>query len=70
LIVDFVPLKGNPKATFDLEYDITLIPYWDLEVGDSKNCSVMILRDNVFRTFDEAYLNTNFLSAWGEVIRA
>ena len=27
LIVDFVPLKGNPKATFDLEYYITLIPY-------------------------------------------
>jgi catechol 1,2-dioxygenase len=27
LTVDFVPLKGNPGATFDLEYDITLIPY-------------------------------------------
>ena len=26
LIVDFVPLKGNPKATLELEYDITLVP--------------------------------------------
>jgi catechol 1,2-dioxygenase len=26
LIVDFVPLKGNPKATLELEYNITLVP--------------------------------------------
>jgi catechol 1,2-dioxygenase len=26
LIVDFKPLKGNPKATLELEYDIILAP--------------------------------------------
>jgi catechol 1,2-dioxygenase len=26
LIVDFVPLKGNPKATMELEYNIMLVP--------------------------------------------
>ena len=26
LIVDFLPLKGNPKATLELEYNITLAP--------------------------------------------
>jgi len=26
LIVDFVPLKGNPKATLELEYNIALVP--------------------------------------------
>ena len=25
LIVDFVPLKGNPKATLELEYDVVLV---------------------------------------------
>jgi catechol 1,2-dioxygenase len=27
LIVDFVPLKNNPKATLELEYNITLAPF-------------------------------------------
>jgi len=27
LIVDFVPLKGNPRATLELEYNIGLIPF-------------------------------------------
>jgi catechol 1,2-dioxygenase len=26
LIVDFIPLKGNPKASLELEYNITLVP--------------------------------------------
>jgi catechol 1,2-dioxygenase len=26
LVVDFVPLKGNSKATLELEYNITLVP--------------------------------------------
>ena len=26
LVVDFVPLKGDPEATLELEYDITLAP--------------------------------------------
>ena len=26
LIVDFVPLKGNPKATLELEYPVLLAP--------------------------------------------
>lgn len=26
LVVDFVPLKGNPKATLELEFDISLVP--------------------------------------------
>jgi catechol 1,2-dioxygenase len=27
LIVDFVDLKGNPRASLELEYNITLSPY-------------------------------------------
>ena len=27
LIVDFVPLKDNPKATLELEYNIILTPF-------------------------------------------
>jgi catechol 1,2-dioxygenase len=26
LIVDFVPIKNNPKATLELEYNIALVP--------------------------------------------
>ena len=26
LVVDFKPLKGNPKATLELEYPIILVP--------------------------------------------
>lgn len=31
LIVDFVPLKDNPKATLELVYDITLAPLGSIE---------------------------------------
>lgn len=26
LIVEFVPLKGNPRATLELEYNVMLVP--------------------------------------------
>jgi catechol 1,2-dioxygenase len=35
LIVDFVPLKGNPKATLELEYNITLVPNRKRSSGNS-----------------------------------
>lgn len=34
LVVDFVPQEGDPKASFDLEYDFKLAKYEDAKNGE------------------------------------